>query len=147
LALISGWRLIGVTHRGQQWTPVLMLPHMRYGLSALLMEVFCTFCRPSRCRHVHRAFMRNDVLDLTTIVRATTCRQRNYVGTYGRFITPYCIFISTLMHNRSFPHVPLGLDSTGDTLNTCSGCIARLQEVLCRYPCVLRRRSSNASHD
>jgi hypothetical protein len=53
---------------------------------------------------------------------------------------------SQSLQKQPFPHVPLGLDSTGDTLNTCSGCIARLQEVLCRYPCVLRRRSSNASH-
>ena len=41
LVLISGWRLIGATHLGQQWTPVLRLPHMRDGLSALLREVFC----------------------------------------------------------------------------------------------------------
>jgi hypothetical protein len=54
LALISGWRLLGATHRGQPWTPILVLPHMRYELSALLMEVFCTFCRPSMCRQVHR---------------------------------------------------------------------------------------------
>ncbi len=41
---------------------------------------------------------------------------------------------------------PTQLDSLRDTLNTCSGCIAKSQEVLCRYLCVLRRRSSNASH-
>ena len=81
-----GVALDGCNPPGQQWTPVLMLPHMRYGLSALLMEVFCPFCRPSRCRHVHRKFMRNDLLDLATIVDATTCRQRNYVGTYSRFM-------------------------------------------------------------
>jgi hypothetical protein len=45
LALNSGWRLIGATHLGQQWTPVLMLPHMRDGLSSLLMEVLCTFLK------------------------------------------------------------------------------------------------------
>jgi hypothetical protein len=45
LALNSGWRLIGATHLGQQWTPVLMLPHMRDGLSSLLMEVLCAFLK------------------------------------------------------------------------------------------------------
>ncbi len=54
LALISGWCLSGATHRGQPWAPALMLPPMRDGLSALLREVFCTFRRPSICRHVHR---------------------------------------------------------------------------------------------
>jgi hypothetical protein len=82
LALLSGWCLIGATHRGQQETPTVMLPHMRDGLSAPLMEVLCPFRRPSMCRQVHRACMRNAVLDLTTIVPTTACRQRNDVGTY-----------------------------------------------------------------
>jgi len=43
LVLISGWRLSGATHLGHQWTPVSMLPHMRDGLNALLMEVLCPF--------------------------------------------------------------------------------------------------------
>jgi hypothetical protein len=30
------------THRGQQLTPALTLPQVRYGLSVLLLEVFCT---------------------------------------------------------------------------------------------------------
>jgi len=29
--------------------------------------------------------MRNELLDLTAIVPATACRQRNYVGTYSRY--------------------------------------------------------------
>ena len=32
----------GETHRGQQWTPALTLPQVRYGLSVLLLEVFYT---------------------------------------------------------------------------------------------------------
>jgi hypothetical protein len=36
------WFLIGETHRGQRLTPALTLPQMRYGLSVLLLEVFCT---------------------------------------------------------------------------------------------------------
>jgi hypothetical protein len=42
LSLIAVWFLSGETHRGQQWTPALTLPQVRYGLSVLLMEVFCT---------------------------------------------------------------------------------------------------------
>jgi hypothetical protein len=65
LILIAGWCLIGATHRRQPWTSALMLRHMRYGLSALLMEVLCMFCRPSLCRQVHRELMRNALPDLT----------------------------------------------------------------------------------
>ena len=54
LALISVWFLISETHRGQQFTPALMLPQVRYGLSMLLLEGFCTLSIPSICRHVHR---------------------------------------------------------------------------------------------
>src|SRR2546428_14097568 len=42
LTLIAVWFLIGETHRGQQWTPALTLPHVRDGLSVLLLEVCCT---------------------------------------------------------------------------------------------------------
>jgi hypothetical protein len=42
LTLIAVWFLIRETHRGQQLTPALTLPQVRYGLSVLLMEVFCT---------------------------------------------------------------------------------------------------------
>jgi SRSO17 transposase len=61
LALISVWFLIGETHRGQQWTPALTLPQVRYGLSVLLLEVFCTLTIPSICRQVHRQLMRNEL--------------------------------------------------------------------------------------
>src|SRR2546427_3145606 len=42
LTLIAVWFLIGETHRGQQWTPALTLPQVRYGLSVLLLEVYGT---------------------------------------------------------------------------------------------------------
>ena len=45
LSLIAVWCLIGETHRGPQLTPALTLPQVRYGLSVLLMEAFCTFSR------------------------------------------------------------------------------------------------------
>src|SRR5712691_6955910 len=43
LTLIAVWFLIGETHRGQQLTPALTLPQVRYGLSVLLMAALCTF--------------------------------------------------------------------------------------------------------
>jgi hypothetical protein len=50
------------------------------------MVVLCMFREPSLGRHVHRALMRNALLDLTPILLATACHQRNYVETYSRFI-------------------------------------------------------------
>ena len=52
LSLIAVWFLIGETHRGQQATPALTLPQVRYGLSMLLLEVFCTPGVDSICRQV-----------------------------------------------------------------------------------------------
>jgi SRSO17 transposase len=46
LSLIAVWFLIGETYRGQQVTPALTLPQVRYGLSVLLLEVFCTLSVP-----------------------------------------------------------------------------------------------------
>ena len=54
-----------------------MLPSMHDGLSALLMEVLGPFRRSSVCRHVHRELMRNELLDLITIVPTNACWQRN----------------------------------------------------------------------
>jgi len=54
LSLLAVWFLIGETHRGQQVTPALTLPQVRYGLSVLLMEAFCTFSIASICRQVQR---------------------------------------------------------------------------------------------
>jgi len=78
---------MGATPRGQPWTPALTLPHVRDGLSVLWMAVLCTFRRPSMGRSVHHEFMRNKLLDLTTIVPATACYQRNDVETYSRYKT------------------------------------------------------------
>jgi len=61
LTLIAVWFLIGETHRGQQLTPALTLPQVRYGLSVLLLEVFCTPSIPYICRQVHRQLMRNEL--------------------------------------------------------------------------------------
>src|SRR5919206_82264 len=61
LTLLAVWFLIGETHRGQQWTPALTLPQVRYGLTVLLLEVFCTSGIDYICRQVHRQLMRNEL--------------------------------------------------------------------------------------
>jgi DDE superfamily endonuclease len=58
---IAVWFLMGETHRGQQWTPALTLPQVRYGRSVLLLEVFCTPGIDSICRQVSRQLMRNEL--------------------------------------------------------------------------------------
>ena len=61
LTLIAVWFLIEETHRGQQWTPALTLPQVRYGLSVLLLEVCCTPSIDYICRYVHRQLLRNEL--------------------------------------------------------------------------------------
>ena len=55
------WFLIGETHRGQQLTPALTLPQVRYGLSLLLLDVFYTPGVDSICRQVQRQLQRNEL--------------------------------------------------------------------------------------
>jgi hypothetical protein len=52
--------LIRETHRRQQVTPAFTLPQVRYGLSLLLLEVFCTPGVDSICRQVQRQLLRNE---------------------------------------------------------------------------------------
>jgi SRSO17 transposase len=61
LSLLAIWFLISETHRGQQWTPALTLPQVRYGLSLLLLEVYCTPSIDYICRQVSRQLMRNEL--------------------------------------------------------------------------------------
>jgi hypothetical protein len=61
LSLMAVWFLIGETHRGQQVTPALTLPQVRYGLSLLLLEVFCPPGINSICRQVQRQLSRNEL--------------------------------------------------------------------------------------
>jgi SRSO17 transposase len=60
LSLLAVWFLIGETHRGQQWTPALTLPQVRYGLSLLLLEVFYTAGIDYICHQVQRQLLRNE---------------------------------------------------------------------------------------
>ena len=64
LSLIAVWFLIGETHRGQQETPALTLPQVRYGLSVLLLEVFLTLGVSYICRHVQHQLKRNELARL-----------------------------------------------------------------------------------
>ena len=61
LSLLAVWFLIGETHRGQQVIPALTLPQVRYGLSLLLLAVFCTLGLASICRQVQRQLQRNEL--------------------------------------------------------------------------------------
>jgi hypothetical protein len=61
LSLMAVWFLIGETRRSQQWTPALTLPQVRYGLSLLLLEVYCTPGVDYICRHVQRQLQRNEM--------------------------------------------------------------------------------------
>jgi SRSO17 transposase len=60
LSLMAVWFLIGEAHRGQQWTPALTLPQVRYGLSMLLLEVYCAPGIDYICRQVQRQLQRNE---------------------------------------------------------------------------------------
>jgi SRSO17 transposase len=60
VSLMAVWFLIGETHRGQQVTPALTLPQVRYGLSLLLLEVYCTPGVDYICRQVQRQLQRNE---------------------------------------------------------------------------------------
>jgi hypothetical protein len=61
LTLIAVWFLVNETHRGQQLTPALTLPQVRYGLSMLLLEGFSALSLASICCHVQRQLMRNEL--------------------------------------------------------------------------------------
>ena len=76
LTLIAVWFLIGETHRGQQLTPALPLPHVRYGLSVLLREVFCTPGVDSMCRQVQRQLLRNELARFYVIAQPGSNKER-----------------------------------------------------------------------
>src|SRR5262249_10898567 len=68
------------------WTSAVTFPHGRNGLNARQMAVLSRFREPALCRHVHRELLRIALPDLTPIISATACHQRNYVERYSRFI-------------------------------------------------------------
>jgi hypothetical protein len=85
VSLLAGWCLIGATPRGQPWTPAVTLPHVRDGLSAGRMTVLWTFRRPCMGRPVPHQLLRDEWLDVTTIVPETACHRRSYAERYSRF--------------------------------------------------------------
>ena len=60
LSLLAVWVLVRETHRGQKLTPALTLPQVRYGLSLLLLEVYCTPGIDYICHQVQRQLLRNE---------------------------------------------------------------------------------------
>src|SRR5256885_15701708 len=87
LSLIAVWCLIGATPRGQPWPRAVTLPQGRDGLSARRMAVLWTFREPTMCRQGHRELMRKAALNLTLIIPATACHQRNYVERYTAILS------------------------------------------------------------
>ena len=61
VSLRAVWFLVGETHRGKSLTPALTLPQVRYGLSLLLLAVFCPLGVDSICRRVQRQLQRNEL--------------------------------------------------------------------------------------
>jgi len=85
VSLLAVWCLSGATPRGPPWTPALTLAHGCDGLSARRIAVLWTFREPSLGRQIHRELLRSAWLDVTPIILATACHQRNYVERYSRF--------------------------------------------------------------
>src|SRR5262249_4742541 len=63
------------------------------------MAVLSTFCEPSLWHHVHRELWRSVLLDVTPIISATACHQRNYVERYSRF-TVCCLQYQRLSQKK-----------------------------------------------
>jgi hypothetical protein len=74
-----------IPRNGQPWMSAVTLSHGRNGLSARRMAVLSTLRALSLCRQVHRELMRSALLDVTSIIPATACNQRNYVERYSRY--------------------------------------------------------------
>ena len=67
LSLLAVWFLVGETHRGQALAPALTLPQVRYGLSLLLLAVFCRLGVDDICRRVQRGCQVNCVTFFTWV--------------------------------------------------------------------------------
>jgi hypothetical protein len=85
LSLMAVWFLIEETHRGQQLTPALTLPQVRYGLSVLLLEVYCapgSTTSVAKCSVNYSATSRRDS---TIIAPVSVCHHGSYAETYSRY--------------------------------------------------------------
>jgi hypothetical protein len=83
-SLIAGWCVIGATPQGQSRTLARLLPHGCEGLRVRRMTVLWTCRRPCMGRPVPRQLLRNELLDVTTIVPATAYHRLNYAERYSR---------------------------------------------------------------
>jgi SRSO17 transposase len=86
LSLIAVWFLIGKTHRGQQVTPALILPQVRYGLSVLLLAVLYTPDVDYICRQVQRQLLRNEAARFYHHRTRKCLPPRSYAERYSRFM-------------------------------------------------------------
>src|SRR6266446_6828035 len=75
---IAGECVSGATPRGQPRMPAMRLPHGCEGLRVWRRTVWWTFRRPFMGRPVPRQLLRNELLDVTTIVPATAYHRRSY---------------------------------------------------------------------
>src|SRR5215471_9811817 len=119
-------------------------PHGRDGLRARRMVVLWTFRAPSLCRRVHRAFMRNALLDYTPIIPATACHRSSYVETYSRFPYPWCKWrcaiwqwlpSSSLLQGTT-PRLVLCALTPACMITGCNDASSRTRLALC--PCYCR---------
>ena len=88
LSLMAVWFLIGETHRGQRLTPALTLPQVRYGLSLLLLSVFCPLGVDYICRRVQRHYSATSWPDSTIIGPVSAYRRVSYARRYSRLRQP-----------------------------------------------------------
>ena len=106
VSLLAVSCLSGATPRGQRWTSTVTLPQRRNGLRAWRMAVLSTFRELSLCRQVHRELMRSTLLDLTPLMPATACHQRNEVEKVIGLIITFInmIYTSRKNYNLCFSH-------------------------------------------
>ena len=86
LSLMAVWFLIGETHRGQQVTPALTLPQVRYGLSLLLLEVFSTPGVDSIAVKSSVNYCATSRRDSTIIAPVSAYHSGSYIERYSRFM-------------------------------------------------------------
>ena len=77
--------LIRETQRGQQWTPALTLLQVRYGLSVLLLEVFCTPGIDYICRQATLNECAMSWRDSTIIASVSVYHRVSYAERYSRY--------------------------------------------------------------
>jgi hypothetical protein len=85
--------------------PALPLPHVCYGLSVLLMEVFCTLSIASLCRHVQR-----QSLNFSHFVARQIWRRRG--------VSPLCGRAHRLQRREPLRGLLVPMDLTFDVLQT-----------------------------